>query len=255
MSLLVNNCNVTNNQNTINTNAKSENIETSFSELVSKEKEIDKKEVVVEEEKEIEYYNYVYDNLKSEEFGGMGFIEYITKYIADNNMKPGDTVLIPSNERTIHSSGNASGLSYRLEYAEHSTDENPVMLAQGIDEYGVPFEEYIYINEIDPTHANIIELQALTRYIDGSVLGEAVHPNFIATGKHEYFDYTKSIKKEINNQAMLGQFDVVKKLEKILEKMLELIENEKTELYTKAETFQTNLQGELESQLLLMQCK
>ena len=45
--------------------------------------------------------------------------------------------------------GNGTGLSYCLKYADDSTDENPVVLAKGVDENGKEFEQRIYINDVD----------------------------------------------------------------------------------------------------------
>ena len=39
--------------------------------------------------------------------------------------------------------GNGTGLSYCLKYADDSTDENPVVLAKGVDENGEEFERKI----------------------------------------------------------------------------------------------------------------
>ena len=45
------------------------------------------------------------------------------------------------------------GRQYALNYAEDSTDENPIVIAKGNDEYGQQFEERIYINDIDLNNA------------------------------------------------------------------------------------------------------
>ena len=50
--------------------------------------------------------------------------------------------------------GNGTGLSYCLKYADDSTDENPVVLAKGVDENGKEFEKRIYINDVNPSNAD-----------------------------------------------------------------------------------------------------
>ena len=45
-----------------------------------------------------------------------------------------------------------------------STDENPVVLAKGVDENGKEFEQRIYINDVDPSTATVVEMRALEAY-------------------------------------------------------------------------------------------
>ena len=52
-------------------------------------------------------------------------------------------------DNTLWTGGNGTGLSYCLKYADDSTDENPVVLAKGVDENGKEFEQRIYINDVD----------------------------------------------------------------------------------------------------------
>ena len=43
----------------------------------------------------------------------------------------------------LFSGGNGTGLSFYIKYAEESTDDNPVVIAKGIDENGKEFEESV----------------------------------------------------------------------------------------------------------------
>ena len=47
-------------------------------------------------------------------------------------------------DNMLWTGGNGTGLSYCLKYADDSTDENPVVLAKGVDENGKEFEQRIY---------------------------------------------------------------------------------------------------------------
>ena len=47
----------------------------------------------------------------------------------------------------LFSGGNGTGLSFYIKYAEESTDDNPVVIAKGIDENGKEFEEKIRKDE------------------------------------------------------------------------------------------------------------
>ncbi len=70
-------------------------------------------------------------------------------------------------DETLVSQANATGLSYHIKYAESSTQENPVVVAIGTDENGMPFEQTIHINDIDPHSATVIELKALEAHLNG----------------------------------------------------------------------------------------
>ena len=56
----------------------------------------------------------------------------------------------------LFSGGNGTGLSFYIKYAEESTDDNPVVIAKGIDENGKEFEEKININDIDLRNASYV---------------------------------------------------------------------------------------------------
>ena len=64
-------------------------------------------------------------------------------------------------DNMLWTGGNGTGLSYCLKYADDSTDENPVVLAKGVDENGKEFEQRIYINDVDPSSATVVEMRAL----------------------------------------------------------------------------------------------
>ena len=48
-----------------------------------------------------------------------------------------------------------------LNMRDDSTDENPVVLAKGVDENGKEFEQRIYINDVNPSNATVVEMRAL----------------------------------------------------------------------------------------------
>ena len=52
-------------------------------------------------------------------------------------------------DNMLWTGGNGTGLSYCLKYADDSTDENPVVLAKGVDENGKEFEQRIYNDRRD----------------------------------------------------------------------------------------------------------
>ena len=57
----------------------------------------------------------------------------------------------------LFSGGNGTGLSFYIKYAEESTEDNPVVIAKGVDENGKEFEEKININDINLRNASYVE--------------------------------------------------------------------------------------------------
>lgn len=85
---------------------------------------------------------------------------------------PNDKVFHSTNTRQVYmktddmlySGGNGTGLSFYIKYAEESTEDNPVVVAKGVDEKGNAFEQKIAINDVNPSDANIVEMRALEAY-------------------------------------------------------------------------------------------
>ena len=64
----------------------------------------------------------------------------------------------------LYSGGNGTGLSFYIKYAEDSTQDDPTMIAKGVDENGDEFEQTIHINKINPKSATIVEMRAVEAY-------------------------------------------------------------------------------------------
>ena len=65
----------------------------------------------------------------------------------------------------LYSGGNGTGLSFYLKYAEGSTEDDPTVIAKGIDENGNEFEQTIHINKINPKCATLVEMRALEAHL------------------------------------------------------------------------------------------
>lgn len=65
----------------------------------------------------------------------------------------------------LYSGGNGSGLSFYIKYAEGSTEEDPTVVAKGVDENGNEFEQTIHINDINPRNATMVQMRALEAYL------------------------------------------------------------------------------------------
>lgn len=77
--------------------------------------------------------------------------------------KKGHTVYMKTDDM-LYSGGNGSGLSFYIKYAECSTEDDPTVVAKGVDENGDEFEKTIHINKINPKSATIVEMRALEAY-------------------------------------------------------------------------------------------
>ncbi len=76
-----------------------------------------------------------------------------------------------TDEDMLWTGGNGTGLSYYLKYAEDSTEDDPTIIAKGVDENGNEFEKTIHINQINPKSATVVEMRALEAHTGIKKLG------------------------------------------------------------------------------------
>ncbi len=70
-----------------------------------------------------------------------------------------------TDEEMMWTGGNGTRLSYYLKYAEDSTEDDPTIIAKGVDENGDEFEKTIHINEVNPKSATVVEMRALEAHM------------------------------------------------------------------------------------------
>lgn len=114
-------------------------------------------------------------------------------------------------DEMLYSGGNGTGLSFYIKYTENFSEDNPVVVAKGIDEAGAEFERIININEINPYNATIVEMKALEAYLklnngDFSSLPLSMHK----MGLNERGNFIEGFRDSINEQNILGQIQNVK---------------------------------------------
>ena len=107
----------------------------------------------------------------------------------------------------LYSGGNGTGLSFYIKYAEESTEEDPVVVAKGVDEYGEEFEQTIHINKINPNYATIVEMRALEAHT-----GVEKQNGFTSLpmetgnmGLHERRNFMDMFQKQIRDMTVLNQ--------------------------------------------------
>lgn len=79
-----------------------------------------------------------------------------------------------TDENSLYVGYNSAGASYKMEYAETSTDNNPQILVSGFDEYGQEFQQIININNINIYSATVLEMKALETYMMESNMGSNI---------------------------------------------------------------------------------
>ena len=113
-------------------------------------------------------------------------------------------------DNMLWTGGNGTGLSYCLKYADDSTDENPVVLAKGVDENGKEFEQRIYINDVDPSSATVVEMRALEAHYKVEKQGGFTSLPLEAgnMGLNDRRNFITMLKKSIEDLNKLGRFDL-----------------------------------------------
>lgn len=113
-------------------------------------------------------------------------------------------------DNMLWTGGNGTGLSYCLKYADDSTDENPVVLAKGVDENGKEFKQRIYINDVDPSNVTVVEMRALEAHYKVEKQGGFTSLPLEAgnMGLNDRRDFISMFKECIEDLNKLGRFDL-----------------------------------------------
>ena len=114
---------------------------------------------------------------------------------------------IYSEEDMLWSGGNGTGLSYYLKYAQDSTEDDPTIIAKGVDENGDAFEKTIHINKINPQSATVVEMRALEAHMGVKKLGgfTSLPMEAGAMGLNDRTDFMNMFQKQIGDMKLLFQ--------------------------------------------------
>ena len=112
-----------------------------------------------------------------------------------------------TDEDMLWTGGNGTGLSYYLKYAEDSAEEDPVIIAKGVDENGDEFEKAIHINEVNPRSASVVEMRALEAHMGLKKLGgfTSLPMEAGAMGLNDRTDFMDMFRKQIGDMKLLFQ--------------------------------------------------
>ena len=110
----------------------------------------------------------------------------------------------------LFSGGNGTGLSFYIKYAEESTEDNPVVIAKGVDENGKEFEEKININDINLRNASYVEMSALEAYynVDKGNSLSSFPQETGCMGLNDRCDLISSFEKVIQDMNKLRRYDL-----------------------------------------------
>ena len=100
----------------------------------------------------------------------------------------------------LYSGGNGTGLSFYIKYAEGSTENDPTVIAKGVDENGNEFEQTIHINKINPKCATVVEMRALEAHLSVDKNGglSSLPPETGEMGLHDRADFMDMFQKTLS---------------------------------------------------------
>lgn len=123
--------------------------------------------------------------------------------------RPGGYKVYMKTDDMLYSGGNGSGLSFYIKYADGSTEEDPTVIAKGVDEHGKEFEQKIHINSINPRCATVVEMHALEAYLgvdkDGGLTSLPKDPSLGNMGLNDRANFIDMFRKSIRDMNTLGQ--------------------------------------------------
>ena len=91
--------------------------------------------------------------------------------------------------------------------SEHSTEEDPTVIAKGVDENGDEFEQTIHINKINPKCATIVEMRALEAHLGVDKRGglSSLPMETGTMGLHDRTNFMDMFQKQISDMRLLSQ--------------------------------------------------
>ena len=121
--------------------------------------------------------------------------------------KPHTSIVYMKTDDMLYSGGNGTGLSFYIKYAEGSTEDDPTVIAKGVDENGNEFEQTIHINKINPRNASLVEMTALESYMGVDKNGglTSLPPETGMMGLNDRTNFMDMFQKQISDMKLLSQ--------------------------------------------------
>lgn len=135
---------------------------------------------------------------------GKSFAEQVNNV---SGAKPHTSIVYMKTDDMLYSGGNGTGLSFYIKYAENSTEDDPTVVAKGVDENGKEFEQTIHINKINPRAATIVEMRALEAYtgVEKQYGFTSLPLETGSMGLRDRRDFMNMFKKTISDMNLLSQ--------------------------------------------------
>ncbi len=135
---------------------------------------------------------------------GKSFAEQVSNAAS---AKPHTSIVYMKTDDMLYSGGNGTGLSFYIKYAEGSTEDDPTVIAKGVDENGNEFEQTIHINKINPRNASLVEMTALESYMGVDKNGglTSLPPETGMMGLHDRTNFMDMFQKQISDMKLLSQ--------------------------------------------------
>ena len=136
----------------------------------------------------------------------------------NNGVNRSSHIVYMKKDDMLYSGGNGTGLSFYLKYAQDSTDDNPRILAKGVDEYGNEFEQIIDVKKINPRNATLPEMRALEAYSGAEKrFGYSSLPmGSENVGLNRRQDFLAAFSKNVSDMNILGEYGLAQKYNKLL---------------------------------------
>ena len=124
----------------------------------------------------------------------------------------------------LYSGCTGSGLSFYIKYASDSTENDPIVVAKGVDENGMDFEQKIHIHDINPSNATIVEMRALEGHYhvfkqNGFSSLPKINGNL---GLHDKHDYISRFSDVIRDMKKMGRNDLLLMYSKALNEYIRI---------------------------------
>lgn len=125
-----------------------------------------------------------------------------------NNTRPKQVYMMTDD--MLYSGGNGTGLSFYIKYADESTEDNPIVVAKGVDENGKEFEQKISNNDINPSNASIVEMRALESHYNVDKGGGLTSlPNGTGTmGLNDRRNFISMFEEAVQDLQKLARYDL-----------------------------------------------
>lgn len=124
-----------------------------------------------------------------------------------SNVKSHTSIVYLKTDDMLYSGGNGTGLSFYMKYAQDSTEEDPTVVAKGVDENGNEFEQTIHINKINPKNATLVEMRALEAHMGVDKNGglSSLPPETGMMGLSDRRDFMDMFQSQIRDMNLLNQ--------------------------------------------------